>query len=154
MACEVWGPLWSRKCVLFHCDNMAVVQLWRSGLSKAPLFMHLVRALFFVAATNNFHVTITHIAGVDNSIADSLSRRLSGVEVQPSRPRRRCKTHPHTSPADPALVSMMSQLVEGAVAPSTRRVNAAGVGRFQAFCASHGTSSLLGSKAILYYPVS
>ena len=74
MACEVWGQSWRRTRVLFHCDNMAVVQLWRSGLSKAPLLMHLVRALFFVAATNNFHVSITHIAGVDNSIADALSR--------------------------------------------------------------------------------
>ncbi len=76
VACEAWGHLWSTKRILFHCDNMAIVHLWRAGLSKAPLLMHLVRALFFVAAKYNFHVTITHIAGVDNSIADALSRFL------------------------------------------------------------------------------
>ncbi len=74
MACEVWGHLWPNKRILFYCDNMAVVHLWRSGLSKAPFLMHLVRALFFVAAKHNFHVSITHIAGVNNSIADALSR--------------------------------------------------------------------------------
>ncbi len=48
--------------------------LWRSGMSKAPLLMNLVRALFFIAAQHNFHVMIIHIPGVDNSIADALSR--------------------------------------------------------------------------------
>ncbi len=74
MACEVWGPLWHRKRVLFHCDNQTIVHLWKSGLSRSPQLMHLVRALFYVAATHNFHVTITHIYGTDNSIADALSR--------------------------------------------------------------------------------
>lgn len=36
--------------------------------------MHLVRALLFIAARHNFHVVIRHIPGIDNSIADSLSR--------------------------------------------------------------------------------
>ena len=43
MACEVWGHLWTRMRILFHCDNLA---LWRAGMSKAPLLMNLVRALF------------------------------------------------------------------------------------------------------------
>ncbi len=68
MACEVWGPSWHRKRVLFHCDNQAIVHLWKSGLPQ------LMRALFFVAAKHNFHVTITHIYGTDNSLADALSR--------------------------------------------------------------------------------
>ena len=74
MACEVWGHLWSQRRILFHCDNLAIAQVWRSGMSKAPLLMHLVRALFVVAAKHNFHVSLTHITGVDNSIADALSR--------------------------------------------------------------------------------
>ncbi len=36
--------------------------------------MRLLRDLFYTAATHNFHVNIAHIPGVDNSIADSLSR--------------------------------------------------------------------------------
>ena len=74
MACEVWGHLWGKKRILFHCDNQSMVHLWRNGLSQSPTLMHLVRALFFVAAHHNFHITISHIAGTDNSIADALSR--------------------------------------------------------------------------------
>ncbi len=50
MACETWGQHWSGKCLLFHCDNEAVVHIWESGRSRCPDLMDLVRALFFVAA--------------------------------------------------------------------------------------------------------
>ena len=74
MACKTWGKHWSRKKLLFHCDNNAVVCIWLSGRSRSPDLMDLVRTLFFVAANNNFHVVIRHISGIDNSIADALSR--------------------------------------------------------------------------------
>ena len=74
MEAETWGHQWSGKRLLFHCDNQAIVQIWQSGLSRSPDLMHLVRALFFTAARHNFHVIIRHIHGIDNCIADSLSR--------------------------------------------------------------------------------
>ena len=33
-----------------------------------------MRDIMMLAATNNFNVTIKHIAGIDNGIADALSR--------------------------------------------------------------------------------
>ena len=74
MACEVWGKYWSGKRLLFHCDNQAIVEVWESGLSRSSSLMCLVHALFFVAARCNFHGLIAYIPGIDNSIADSLSR--------------------------------------------------------------------------------
>ena len=74
IACEVWGSHWRRKRILFHCDNMAIVRIWETGLSRNSQLMYLVRALFFVAASNNFNVLIHHIPGIDNSVADALSR--------------------------------------------------------------------------------
>lgn len=74
MVCEAWGRHWAGKRILFHCDNKAVMEVWQSGLSHSTQLMRLVRALFFVAANGNFHVLIRHIAGVDNCIADALSR--------------------------------------------------------------------------------
>ena len=74
LACLLWGHLWSGKKLLFHCDNQAVVDIWASGTSRDPLIMHLVRSIFFSAATNHFTVLVTHIVGTNNSIADSLSR--------------------------------------------------------------------------------
>ena len=74
IACETWGSHWSQKRILFHCDNFAIVYIWETDLSRNAPLMYLVRALFFVAATHNINVLIRHIASVDNSIADALSR--------------------------------------------------------------------------------
>ncbi len=73
-ACEVWGSRWSGKRILFHCDNLAIVRIWESGLSRCSDLMYLVRALFLVAAHNNFNVLIWHVLGTNNCIADALSR--------------------------------------------------------------------------------
>ena len=74
LACLLWGHQWTGKKLLFHCDNQAVVDIWASGSSRDPLIMHLVRSIFFTAATNHFTVLVTHIVGTSNVIADSLSR--------------------------------------------------------------------------------
>ena len=74
IAAATWGARWSQKRLLVHCDNHAVVQIWRSGTSAHKLLMQLVRTLFFTAATHNFTVMLQHIAGTNNGIADSLSR--------------------------------------------------------------------------------
>ena len=36
--------------------------------------MALVRLLYFCAARRNIHIMITHIAGINNNIADAISR--------------------------------------------------------------------------------
>ena len=74
VACSTWGHHWSRKRIIFHCDNVAVVAIWGKGLCKCPNLMSLLRHLFLMAARGNYHVAITHIAGVHNCIADNLSR--------------------------------------------------------------------------------
>ena len=74
LACHLWGHQWCGKKLLFHCDNQAVVDIWASGTFRDPLIMHLVRSIFFIAATNHFTVLVSHIVGTNNSIADSLSR--------------------------------------------------------------------------------
>jgi hypothetical protein len=73
-AAQAWGALWARKRLLVHCDNQAVVHVWRTGTTKHKALMSLVRTLFFIAASNNFTITLQHIQGADNGIADALSR--------------------------------------------------------------------------------
>ena len=68
-AVNTWGHLWARKKVLFHCDNQAVVDIWKTGTTKSSDIMALVHMLYFCAAKYNIHVIITHIAGVNNAIA-------------------------------------------------------------------------------------
>ena len=74
VVCATWGHLWVHKRILFHCDNAAVVAIWQRGSCKCPHLMSLVRHLFFLAAMGIYHVGIAHIPGVDNCIADHLSR--------------------------------------------------------------------------------
>ena len=74
MACVLWGHSWARKRILFHCDNLATVEIIKKGRSKIPSIMKLMRMLTLNSATHNFIIHAEHIKGVNNNIADSISR--------------------------------------------------------------------------------
>ena len=63
-----------RKMFAFHCDNHAVVDIWRKKTTKDKHLMQLVRSLYFIAARGNVTVSVSHIHGVNNTLADALSR--------------------------------------------------------------------------------
>ena len=73
-ACAIWGHQWSRATVCAHCDNAAVVQVINSGYARDPTIMQMLRCLFFIPAYFNFTLIAEHVPGVDNPIADALSR--------------------------------------------------------------------------------
>lgn len=50
LACSIWGHLWKQKRISFHCDNQAVVEIWRKGSTKDQAVMALVRKTFLAAA--------------------------------------------------------------------------------------------------------
>ena len=74
VAVHVWGPRLSGKKVTFRSDNSAVVAIINKQTSPCSSIMRLVR--FFVLQCLNFNVCFraVHIPGVENDIADSLSR--------------------------------------------------------------------------------
>ena len=74
VACAVWGKNWHGKRILFHSDNTTVVTVWAKMSSPNVIIMNIIRRIFFIAAQNNFTLRIVHISGVDNSLADALSR--------------------------------------------------------------------------------
>lgn len=73
-AVATWGALWSRKRVVFWTDCQPVVQALAKGSSRTRRMMQLIRSLHFYAAKYSFAYRAQHIAGVDNTIADELSR--------------------------------------------------------------------------------
>ncbi len=75
VACFIWAPDFFGKRLVFHCDNLSVVNIWSSKTSKCPHLMSLLRKLFYISAEHNFTVNVKHIPGTDNSIADALSRQ-------------------------------------------------------------------------------
>ena len=74
VASHLWGCRWTRKRVEFRPDKMAVVNALRSGTSKDPNMIVLLRSLSLSAARHSFALTASHRAGGDNCIADALSR--------------------------------------------------------------------------------
>ena len=73
-AAATWGSQWRGRKILFHCDCQPVVDAWRKGDSPRTHISNLIRTLLFIAATHDFNLNITHIAGVENVCADLLSR--------------------------------------------------------------------------------
>lgn len=74
LAVITWSSSLANKRILFHCDNKAVVQIINYGASKCSHIMSIMRSLFFTCANHNIEIRAVHIPGIDNNIADSLSR--------------------------------------------------------------------------------
>ena len=74
VAAVIWGPKWKGKTILARCDNVAVVAIVNSGTSKNPQAMNLIRCLSFLSAIWEFRVRATHLSGIQNTLADALSR--------------------------------------------------------------------------------
>ena len=73
-AASTWASEWRGRKILFNCDCQPVVDAWRRGDSKKPHISQLIRTLLYIAASNDFNLNLTHIAGVKNVGADLLSR--------------------------------------------------------------------------------
>ena len=74
LAVAVWGDHWRGKNVMSHCDNAAVVAIINKGDCKEQEAMHLLRCLEFLKAKYQFSLYASHISGVNNDLADALSR--------------------------------------------------------------------------------
>ena len=74
IAAILWGHLWSRKRLLFHCDNKSTVYVLNKGNSHCPDIMKLMRRLVLLAGQHSFSYRAVHIPGDKNCLADSLSR--------------------------------------------------------------------------------
>ena len=74
LACAVWGRYWAGGVVKAHCDNTGAVAVVNSGYSRSEPIMHLLRCLFFIKAHFQMEVWATHTPGVQNDMADAISR--------------------------------------------------------------------------------
>ena len=74
LSAAVWGREWRGKRVLGHGDNESVTHMLAGRSSRNPELMHLLRCLFFIEAQHGFTLSLVHISGVNNDLADDLSR--------------------------------------------------------------------------------
>ena len=73
-ACATWGHLWVGKRIVICTDNLPITDVWQAGTSKSPLLMNLVRKTFFETAQHQFSLSLKHIPGKRNTVADHISR--------------------------------------------------------------------------------
>ena len=74
LALLLWGNQLSNRCVEFHCDNIAVVQILNKFSSRDTTIMILVRKIVLICMINNIQFKLKHVPGILNTVPDLLSR--------------------------------------------------------------------------------
>ena len=74
VALKLWGSHWKDKTVEIKCDNMAVVEVLRSGKVRDSILAMCARNIWLLSAMFNVEVVVNHIPGSHNTVADLLSR--------------------------------------------------------------------------------
>ena len=92
----VWASKVCNKQILIYCDNETVVTVINSGTCKNDRIMDVVRSMFFVCAKNNINIFAKHVPGLENEMADALSR-LQGDRFAQLLPT--AKKHPSAIPS-------------------------------------------------------
>ena len=79
VALRAWGKFWTSTQVLVFCDNEAVVQVISSSKTKGPFLAACLRNIWLITASYDIDISIRHIAGDKNNLADALSRWFSPI---------------------------------------------------------------------------
>ena len=69
-----WGYQLKNRRIIVFCDNASVVSMVNSTSSTCKNCMHLIRLLVLSGLVDNRRVFARHVRGLDNKLADSLSR--------------------------------------------------------------------------------
>ena len=74
VALKIWGSKLRGKKVLIYCDNMSSCRLINKGSTRDEFHQFCLREICFTAAVNEFSNKALHTRGVNNRVADVLSR--------------------------------------------------------------------------------
>ena len=66
--------IWADRCVLFHTDNMALLEVINKKTTKDKELLILVCALVLYCLRHNILFKAVHLPGIYNNKADALSR--------------------------------------------------------------------------------
>jgi len=75
VALRLWCPRFKGKKLKNFCDNEASVSVLNSGRCRDKLMLDLLREIAFLCALNHCMIRAVHLAGIDNRLADRLSRK-------------------------------------------------------------------------------
>ena len=75
VALKIWAKHWQNKRIEIRCDNMAMVEVIRSGKARDQTLAKCARNIWLIISIFNIHLVVNHIPGERNIVADFLSRR-------------------------------------------------------------------------------
>ena len=73
IAFKLWGQKWAHMTVRFYCDNLAVVQVVNTGKTRDEWLALCLINVWLLEASYDITLTIDHIKGSSNNVADMLS---------------------------------------------------------------------------------
>lgn len=74
LALKLWGQHFKGLKILIFCDNLPSVQALNSGKTKDPFMLQCLREIVFLCAKFQCEIKSVHLPGVENRLADYLSR--------------------------------------------------------------------------------
>ena len=74
VALKMWKEYWRHKHIHFAVDNAAVVTVCNTGFTRDNWLAIYIRNIWLITSTYDITMTVTHISGTKNTIADLLSR--------------------------------------------------------------------------------
>ena len=74
LSLRLWAATFSTYRILIYCDNMPTVEALCSGRSRDSFMCSCLRDICFLASMHDFEISAVHLPGVDNRLADCLSR--------------------------------------------------------------------------------
>ena len=163
MACVVWEPMWQGHTVLCWCDNQAAVRSISARSCRDAKLKHLLHCLFFIEACCQFELVARYVLGIDNDLADDLSRNwlasfLSKVpqacqEPTPIPPQLfQVLLDPSLDWTSPAQLDAVVQFCCGkGLADSTQKTYRVALNRYSQFCTIYGVNPFPVSESILCY---
>ena len=150
-AVNTWCHHWTRHEGLFHCDNSAVVDIWRKELTHYKKLMTLVHLLYFVLhgiSCTLWLLIILCISTINNAIACVLSQ----LQMQHFR-----SLAPEASPLPdpmhvlPVLSQLQNQCQSLEVVPSACCVYQSGLNASYNFCEKYKICPLSKSSLTLQF---
>ena len=74
VAVRLWGHAYAGQKILIYCDNVQAVSAINTGRTREELVGSCARQLWLEVAQYGFQLKAVHLPGVENRLADSLSR--------------------------------------------------------------------------------
>ena len=81
IALRLWAKWWAHSSVTVHCGNLAVVQVVNSGKTRDNFLSACIGNLWLITASYDIQLTLEHVQGKKNVMADSLSRIYSAKGI-------------------------------------------------------------------------